>query len=99
MFIFGHLLETLAKLLHIIFQVAIILFIVRAVMSWFQPDSRQPLVAFIYQITDPILQRIRRFIPSIGAMDISPLIAILICWFLDSFLVPSLADLGYQLLR
>ena len=99
MFVFGHLLTTLAKLLHIVFQVGIILFIVRAVLSWFQPDSRQPVVAFIYQITDPILQRIRRLVPTVGTIDISPLIAILILWFLDNFLVPSLADIGYQLLR
>jgi YggT family protein len=99
MFVFGHLFTTLAKLLHFIFQLAIILFIVRAVMSWFQPDTRQPVIAFIYKITDPVLYRIRRVIPSAGTIDISPLIVIIICWFLDSFLVSSLADIGYQMLK
>ena len=99
MFIFGHLFKTVASLLHIVFQVAIVLFIVRALLSWFQPDSRHPIVAFIYQVTDPVLIRIRRLIPAIGTVDISPIIAILGCWFLDSFLVRSLADLGAHLLR
>lgn len=99
MFIFGHLLKAVSSLLHIVFQLGIILFIVRAVLSWFNPDRRQPVVAFIYQIADPVLERIRRLVPSIGAVDISPLIAILALWFLDSFLVPSLADISYQLLR
>lgn len=99
MFIFGHLLQALSSLLHVVFQIGIILFIVRAVMSWFQPDQRQPMVRFIYQITDPVLNTIRRYVPSIGMVDISPFIAILACWFLNNFLVPSLADLGYQLLR
>lgn len=97
MFILGHLSSAIASILHIVLQAAIILFIVRAVMSWFQPDPRQPVVAFICQITDPILGAIRRFIPSMGMIDISPLIAILIFWFLDRFLVPSLMDIGLQL--
>ena len=99
MFVLGHLFTTVAKLLHFAFQLAIILFIVRAVMSWFQPDIRQPVVAFIYKITDPVLNQVRRIIPGIGTIDISPLIIIIVCWFLDSFLVSSLSDIGYQLLK
>lgn len=99
MFIFGRLFIAIAGILHIILQVGILLFIVRAIMSWFQPDPRQPVVAFIYRIADPTLDFIRRYVPSFGTVDISPLIAILICWFLDSFLVGTLSDIGYQLLR
>lgn len=99
MFIFGHLFRTVASILHIIFQLAILLFIVRALLSWFQPDLRHPVVAFIHQITDPVLRFIRRYIPSFGNVDLSPVIAILACWFLDSWLVGSLADLGRSLLR
>ncbi len=99
MFIIGRFFITIASLLHFILQAGIILFIVRAVMSWFQPDPRQPVVAFIYRITDPMLDLIRRYIPSFGMMDLSPLIAVLIFWFLDGFLVASIADLGARLLR
>jgi YggT family protein len=99
MFIFGHLFKTAASLLHILLQLAILLFIVRALLSWFQPDMRHPVIAFIHQITDPVLKFIRRYIPPLGTVDLSPLIAILACWFLDSWLVGSLADLGNYLLR
>ena len=99
MFILGHFFTTIAKLLHFALQVTIILFVARAVISWLQPDTRQPIVAFIYKITDPILYRIRRVVPSIGMIDISPLIVIIVCWFLDSFLISSLADIGSNLLR
>lgn len=99
MFIFGHLFKTVASLLHIILQLAILLFIVRALLSWFQPDLRHPVIAFIHQITDPVLRLIRRYIPPFGSMDLSPVIAILICWFLNSWLVRSLAELGSSLLR
>ncbi len=99
MFIAGHLLEALAKILNLVFQLAILLFLARALLSWFQPDPRQPVIAFIYQITDPILDQIRRMLPTIGAVDLSPMVAILICYFLKIWLVKSLADLGYHLLR
>ncbi|TKJ40465.1 hypothetical protein CEE37_09130 [candidate division LCP-89 bacterium B3_LCP] len=98
MFIFGHLFKTVASILHIILQLGILLFIVRAVMSWFQPDRRQPVISFIYQITDPVLKLIRRYIPPFGTVDISPLIVIVVCWFLDSFLVSTLAELGNRML-
>jgi len=99
MFVLGHLLRSLANLLHYLLQLAIVLFLVRAVLSWFQVDTRQPVIAFIYRMADPILDRLRRIIPPLGAVDLSPIIAIAICWFLDSFLVPSLKDLGYQFLK
>lgn len=99
MFIIGHLLRTLAGILHFLLQIGILLFIVRAVMSWFQPDPRNSVVAFIYSITDPVLNRLRGIIPPLGAVDLSPVVAVLLCWFLDGFLVPSLKDLGYHLLK
>ncbi len=99
MFILGHFFTTIAKLLHFVFQAAIILFLIRAVMSWLQPDTRQPVVSFIYRITDPVLYRIRQFMPSFGTLDLSPMVIIVVCWFLDSFLVSSLADIGSHLLR
>lgn len=99
MFAIGHLLQTLGSLLHFLLQIAILLFIVRAVMSWFQPDPRNTIVAFIAGVTDPVLNRLRRILPPLGAVDLSPLVAILICWFLDGFLVPSLKDMGYHLLK
>lgn len=99
MFVIGHLLQTLARLLHFVFQIAVVVFLARAVLSWFAPDPRQPFIGFIYRISDPVLDRIRRVVPPVGAFDLSPVIAIAFFWFLDSFLVPSLRDAGYHLLK
>ena len=36
-----------------------------------------------YRLTDPILNRIRRFIPNFGSLDISPIILLLLIWFIE----------------
>ncbi|RJP80180.1 MAG: YggT family protein [Candidatus Zixiibacteriota bacterium] len=96
--ILGHLLLALASVLNILFQLAVVLFIGRAVMSWIQADPRQSLVRLFYDLSEPVLGPIRRLVPPIGAVDLSPLIAILIIIFLRHFLVPSLRYAGYQLI-
>lgn len=52
--------------------------LVRAILSWFPIGGNNPIVAFIYQVTEPILAPIRRVLPRIGFIDLSPLVAILI---------------------
>ena len=36
-----------------------------------------------YRLTDPILNRIRRFLPNLGSLDISPIILLLLIWFIE----------------
>jgi YggT family protein len=52
--------------------------LVRAILSWFPIGGNNPVVALVYQITEPILAPIRRVVPRIGFIDLSPLIAILL---------------------
>jgi len=54
-------------------------------------------VRFLYQITEPVLWRVRRFLPPLGGLDLSPLIVILAIVFLQQFLVPTLYELSMRL--
>ena len=45
------------------------------VISWVNADPYNPLVNFIYRVTDPVLRRIRQRMPDTGMLDLSPLIA------------------------
>ena len=56
-------------------QIAII---ARALFSWVDPVGRTPVGAFLHKITDPILNPIRRVMPSTGFMDLSPIVALLL---------------------
>jgi YggT family protein len=56
-------------------QIAII---ARALFSWIDPVGRTPVGAFLHTITNPILNPIRRVMPSTGFVDLSPIIALLV---------------------
>jgi YggT family protein len=75
------------------------LVIARAVLSWVNPDPYNPIVRFIHNVTEPVLYRVRRWLPlGFGGIDFSPLIVLLIIIFLQTFLVKSLMRLAGRLL-
>ena len=41
------------------------------------------ILDFTYKMTEPILTRIRRFLPNLGAFDISPIVLLLLIWFIE----------------
>ena len=50
---------------------------VRAILSWFPIDRGGPVVQAIEAITDPVLDPLRRVLPTVGMIDISPMVAII----------------------
>ncbi len=98
MFILGNLLLALANVLDIALTVYMWVIIVSALISWVNPDPYNPIVRFLYSVTDPVLRPIRNIIGyRLGPIDISPLIIILIIVFIKKFFITSLFDLGYKL--
>ena len=63
---------------------------VRAILSWFIHDPRNPLVEVLDQITEPILSPLRRVVPRLGMIDITPLVAIILLQFLAQAVSQSL---------
>ena len=60
--------------------------IVRALISWINPNPYNPLIRIICAITDPVLVPIRRLLPDLGGLDISPFVALVIIWFIISLI-------------
>ncbi len=87
----------IAKLINFVLSAYIWIVIARAVLSWVNPDPYNPIVRFLHQVTDPVLMKIRRFVPIFGGLDLSPMILILVIVFLQSFLVPTLQQMGMAL--
>lgn len=99
MFILGNLFIALAKVLDMAIPLVYWLIIIRAVISWFNPDPYNFLVKLLYKLTEPILYPFRRIIPTYNiGIDISPILAILALVFLRYFLVNSLYQLGSMLM-
>jgi len=99
MYVIGYLLMAFAKLFNLILSVFMWIVIARAVLSWVSPDPYNPIVRFIHNVTEPVLYRIRKFIPaSFGGIDFSPIIVFLGIIFLKEFLVNSLYKIASNLL-
>ena len=98
MFVFGNFLLGLARVIGFVLVVFMWIVVVRAVLSWVNPDPYNPIVRFIYNVTEPVLARIRALIPmNFGGIDLSPIVVFLGVIFLRVFLVNSLVGIAQRL--
>jgi YggT family protein len=98
MFIIGNFLNALALLLKFVLDAYMFIIIGRVIVSWVSADRYNPIVRFLYEATEPLLSRIRRYIPIFGGgLDLSPLILILAIMFLQNFLVPTLQRIALSI--
>lgn len=99
MFVISNFLSALATLVDFVLGAYMWVIVGRAIISWVNPDPHNPIVRFLHEVTDPLLFKIRRFIPfsSAGGIDFSPMILIMAILFLRGFLVPTLQRLAFSL--
>jgi YggT family protein len=98
MFALRNLIEALAYILNMALTIYMWVIIARAILSWVNPDPYNPIVRFLYNITEPVLWWVRRRVPLIfGGLDLSPLLVLLAIVFLQRFLVSTLFDLAQRL--
>jgi len=99
MFIIGYFLMAAAKVIDFVLLFFMWVVVVRAVLSWVNPDPFNSIVRFIHNVTEPVLYPIRRYLPmGFGGIDFSPIIVFLAIMFLRTFLVNSLLRLSQTLL-
>ncbi|HQP10089.1 MAG TPA: YggT family protein [Candidatus Omnitrophota bacterium] len=96
MFVVSNFLKAFASVVDVVLSIYYWLILIRALISWVNPDPYNAIVQFLYRATEPVLQPIRRVLPHMG-IDISPIIAFLAIIFLKGFLVATLLDLSYQM--
>jgi len=97
MFVFGNLLISVGIILDYLLGFYKWVVIIAALISWVSPDPHNPIVRFLYAVTEPVFRPIRRIIGyRLGPIDISPIIVILVIIFLQSFLVKTVIKIGQQ---
>jgi len=98
MFVLSNFLFALAKIINIVITIFYWLILIRALISWVNLDLYNPIVQFLHKITEPILNPLRRILPTqlrIG-IDISPIVAFFILIFLKSILIRIIVNLAYR---
>mgnify|MGYP001585653117 CR=1 FL=1 len=96
MFVVSNLVTAIAQGVDAFLGLMSLLIIIRALISWVNPDPYNPIVQFLTRATDPILNPIRRILP-VMPIDISPIIAYFLINLVKSFLVRTLMDVAHSL--
>lgn len=78
-----------AQVVCLIATILTIAIIARALLSWFNPDPRSPLMQALNTVTEPILDPIRRLMPRMG-IDLSPIVAIVLLSIISATLAQFL---------
>jgi len=75
------------RLVQLFFQLLTLAILARVLLSWVNVNPYNPAVSFLYQVTEPILGPLRRYIPPLGMIDITPIIAIILLQVVEQFVV------------
>ena len=97
MFVLGNFIIAIARIISAILTILTWIIIIRALISWVNPDPYNQIVQFLYRVTEPILMPIRRILPAMGGFDFSPIVALVGIMFIRSFLVQTLIEFGMRL--
>lgn len=99
MFVLSNFLAAFASVLEVALSIAYWLILIRALVSWVNPDPYNAIVQFLYKSTEPLLYPIRKLLPFTlrSGIDISPIIAFLAIIFLKTFLVRTILELAARL--
>ena len=84
----------IADLVALTMTVFMIAIIIQVVLSWIAPGSYNPMIGLVHRLSEPVLRPIRKIIPAVGGLDLSPLFAILIIMVAKLLIVPPIVLLG-----
>ncbi len=90
----GLLVFCIADLLALLLTVFLVAVIIKVVLSWISPGHYNPVIGLVDRIAEPVLKPVRRLIPPIGGLDLSPLFATLLILVAKMLLVPPIVYLG-----
>ena len=83
----------LTELITLLINVFLFAIIIRALISWINPDSYNPAVSLLYNLTEPLLGLGRKIIPPISGIDLSPLLVIIGLQMLKMLVLPPLQQM------
>ena len=72
------------RIVSALIQGVILLIFARAVGSFFVKDWSRGIPRFLYDVTEPVLSPVRRFIPAMGGMDFSPMVVVIVLSLINS---------------
>lgn len=89
--ILGLFIYSLVELVVLGFYVFLVSIFILALLSWINPGHYNPINNLLHQITEPVLRPVRKVLPPMSGMDLSPMLAIVGLWLIKLLLLDPLA--------
>ncbi len=77
----------IAYIIDWVYRILVLLLLARAVISFLPLDRYHPVVIWLYRLTEPLLAPIRRYLPPMGGLDLSPIVLLILLAILRSVLI------------
>jgi YggT family protein len=90
----GLMIFSIADLLALLLTVFLVAIIIKVILSWVNPGHYNPVIGLVDKLAEPVIRPVRKFMPPIGGLDLSPMFAILLVLVAKMLLVPPLIYLG-----
>ena len=96
MFVFGNILYAVIQVLLALIDIYFWIIIAAAVISWVRPDPYNPIVRTLYALTEPVLYRVRKWLPFtfISGLDLSPVVVLIALQLVKNVIVRSLIQIA-----
>jgi len=76
----------LLQLVNLLFTFYTLAIIARALLPWFRISYYHPVMRFLIRITEPVLAPLRRYVPPVGGLDFTPMLALFLLWLAERLL-------------
>ena len=90
----GLLVLSIADLLALVLTVFLVAVIIQVILSWVSPGHYNPVIGLVNRIAEPVLKPIRKFIPPLGGIDLTPLFASMLLLVVKMLVIPPIIYLG-----
>ena len=94
----GAALLAIPELISLIINVFLFAILIQVIISWINPGGYNPAIGLIHGLTEPLLAPVRRRIPNMGGLDLSPMVVMLGLVVLEMLLIPPIKELIGQIL-
>jgi len=95
--VLGLVLMGLAEIISTFLNIFLFAIIIEVILSWVNPGSYNPIIGLIHSVAEPVMRPFRRWIPSLGGLDLSPLFATLAIMVAKMLIIPPIIFLAMQL--
>lgn len=98
MYAIGYPLLSVVTIIDSLLLIYTFIIIAYSVLSWVNPDPINPIVRILRNLTEPLMDKVRPYVPLVGSLDFTPVVVIMAIFFVHSGLLPVIGQLARSMI-